>query len=109
MPTINIREREVEAYLVKRLKSELGLDCKKFIPDQDNGMPDRVILLPASRVMWVEVKTIGGELSELQRYQHEKLRQAGHVVEVVWTKRQADDLVERLRSSAEYVVAPQPT
>lgn len=93
--TINIREREVERYLVKRLK-EMGLSCVKFIPDQLNGMPDRVVLLSEGRVRWVELKTKGGELSEIQKLRHEELRRAGHVVEVVWSKEQADELCERL-------------
>lgn len=91
----NTRERDVEGYLTRRLAG-IGLACKKFIPDQDNGMPDRVVLLPDQRVLWVELKTIGGELSELQKLRHVELQRAGHAVEVVWTKAQADRLVERL-------------
>ena len=76
----------------------MGLKCLKFIPDLLNGMPDRVILLSEERVRWVELKTTGGELSELQKLRHAELRKAGHVVEVVWTKAQADELCERLRT-----------
>jgi hypothetical protein len=97
--TINnhAREREVESYLVKRLAG-MGLECLKFIPDLRNGMPDRVILLGEERVRWVETKTVGGELSELQKLRHAELRRAGHVVEVVWTKAQVDALCDRLES-----------
>ena len=94
---INTREREVEGYLVKKIEG-MGLKCMKFIPDLLNGMPDRVILLGEERVRWVELKTTGGELSELQKLRHDQLRRAGHVVEVVWTKAQVDELCDRLRA-----------
>lgn len=94
---INTREREVEGYLVKKLEG-MGLQCLKFIPDLRNGMPDRLIIMGEERVRWVELKTTGGELSELQKLRHDQLRRAGHVVEVVWTKAQVDELCDRLRA-----------
>jgi hypothetical protein len=90
-----VLEGKVERYLVKRL-ARIGLDCKKFIPDYDNGMPDRVILLPDRRVIWVELKTDGGVLSDLQKYCHARLKASGHDVRVVWNKEQADNLIEEL-------------
>lgn len=93
---MNTREREVESYL-RRLCENAGLPIHKFVPDQDPGMPDRIILLPDERVVWVETKKPkGGRVSELQRYRHRKLREAGHRVEVVLTKEQAKDLVVNL-------------
>lgn len=93
---MSIRERDVEAYLTDQLKSKLGLVCVKFIPDNRNGMPDRMVLLNGGRVLWVELKTIGGVLSPIQKLRHEELRRAGHEVVCVWTKAQADELVARL-------------
>lgn len=93
---MSIRERDVEAYLTGQLKSKLGLACIKFIPDNRNGMPDRQVLLPGGRVLWVELKTLGGELSPIQKLRHEELKRAGHEVVCVWTKSQADELVGRL-------------
>ena len=92
---MSTREREVEKYLVDKLKS-VGLECLKFIPDQANGMPDRVVLLSEGRVVWVELKTEGGRTSSLQKYRHKQLREAGQLVAVVWNKEQVDELVERL-------------
>lgn len=92
---MHVRERDVEKYLVERLES-VGLKCIKFLPDMLNGMPDRLVLLPGGRVVWVELKTRGGELSELQKLRGLELRRAGHEVVVVWTKEQADELAWRL-------------
>ena len=91
-----MRERDVESYLTKKLDS-IGLSCLKFIPDDRTGMPDRVILLPGGRVLWCELKTKGGSLSEIQKYRHLELSKSGHEVVTVWDIPQADALVERLR------------
>lgn len=75
----------------------MGLKCIKFNPDLMNGMPDREVLLPDRRVVWVELKTKGGALSELQKLRHRELSVCGHEVVVVWTKEQADELCRRLK------------
>lgn len=93
--SIKIRERDVESYLVKRL-DEIGLPCVKFIPDGKVGMPDRLVLLPDQRVLWVELKTSGGHLEEIQKIQHKRLAKLGHAVLVVWDKEDVDNLIEGL-------------
>jgi hypothetical protein len=88
-----MREREVEAYLRKRVEQAGGM-CLKFVPDQAPGMPDRVVLLPGGTVIWVELKRPeGGRVAPLQAWRHEQLRRIGQRVEVVWTREQADELV----------------
>ena len=99
--SIKTRERDVESYLVSRI-NELGLPCMKFIPDGKVGMPDRLVLLPGGRVLWVELKTRGGHLEEIQKLQHKRLEQIGHKVRVVWSKEAADDLVEEIKNSGSY-------
>jgi len=89
------REKAVESYLYSRLQS-IGLRCLKFIPDNRVGMPDRIILLPDQRVLWVELKTANGELAVVQKLRHRELTDAGHEVRVVWDKDDADALVEEL-------------
>lgn len=92
---MQMREREVEAYLRRRVE-EAGGRCEKFIPDLDSGMPDRIVMLPHGVLVWVETKKPkGGKVTALQKFQHEKLRRLGQVVEVVWTKEQTDELVAR--------------
>lgn len=88
-------EKNVESYLKRKL-FDLGIDCVKFVPDQAPGMPDRLALLPGGRVLWVELKTDGGRLSDLQLYRHHWLARLGHDVRVIWSKEQVDDLVREL-------------
>ena len=91
--SIKTRERDVESYLVDELK-KAGYPCVKFIPDGKVGMPDRVVLLPGGKVIWVELKTRGGHLEEIQKLQHKKLRDLGHTVVVIWDKEDVDNLIE---------------
>ncbi|MBP5462215.1 MAG: VRR-NUC domain-containing protein [Lachnospiraceae bacterium] len=62
-------------------------------------MPDRIIMLPGSRVLWVELKTKGGKLSEIQKLRHAELAKLGQDVVVVWNKEQVDELVAELCAS----------
>ncbi len=90
-------EREVEARLFSLARAQ-GWGCEKFKPDLNSGMPDRLILLPDHRCVWVELKRPnGGRLSMLQRYQHKRLRGMGQDVRVVWTKEQADALIADIK------------
>ena len=90
-------ESEVEAYLRRHVEAQGGV-CKKFMPDYARGWPDRIVVLPGVLV-WVETKRpVDGRLSPGQLVAHEDLRRLGQRVEVVWTKEQAEALVEMLTS-----------
>lgn len=93
-----MRERTVEQHLVNGLE-RIGLPCIKFIPDLMRGMPDRMVLLPGGRIIWVELKTDTGHLEPIQQVRHRELRQAGQRVEVVWTIEEADNLIEEIKST----------
>lgn len=96
--SIKVRERDVESYLVQRL-DEIGLPCLKFNPEGKVGMPDRLVLLPEGKVIWVELKTKGGHLEEIQKLQHKRLGDLGHRVFVVWSKVDVDRLVQEILKS----------
>ena len=100
MPRHNtIRENSVERNLVRAM-GDLGLGTYKFIPDQRVGMPDRVVTLPDGRVIWVELKTRGGQLSVVQQLRHTELQRQGQRVVTVWSKEDVSKLADELR--AEY-------
>ena len=103
--TKNQLENEVEGHLRRRVEKAGGL-CVKFLPDFARGFPDRIVLLPGGVLVWVETKRPqGGVLSPVQKVQHVLLRRLGQRVEVVWTKDQADALIDSLVSTGAQVDA----
>jgi len=88
-------EKDIESYLKRRVEKELGGICFKMTGAE--GVPDRVVVLPPSgRVVWVEMKRKGGRLSEMQKYQHARLRKRGAEVVVLWSRSDVDDFIEGL-------------
>ena len=96
--SIKTREKDVEQYLVTSL-GKINLPCLKFDPTNRIGMPDRIVPLPDGKVIWVELKTEGWSLEEIQKLRHAELAKLGQDVVVVWNKEQADELVGRLCAS----------
>lgn len=89
-------ERDVEGYLRRQVEKRGG-KCYKFIPDIDNGMPDRIIVLPGGILVWVETKKGEGETARLlQQVQRRKLRSLGQRVEIAHAKGQVDALMHNL-------------
>ena len=76
-------EKDIEAKLVKMIKSHGGL-CLKWVCPGWSGVPDRICLLPGGRVYFVELKRPkGGRISELQRWWGNILRKLGFSVSYI--------------------------
>lgn len=71
-----MRESAVERRLVQGVKKAGGL-ALKFVSPGHAGVPDRLVLLPKGRVIFVELKTTTGSLSPLQIDTHNRLRALG--------------------------------
>ena len=71
-----MKESEIEARLVRGVKA-LGGVAYKFVSPGNVGVPDRVVVLPGGRVIFVELKAEGGRLSPMQRQQLARLRRLG--------------------------------
>jgi hypothetical protein len=76
-----VRERDIEAYLVKRIK-ELGGEVRKVNWTGRRGAPDRLVMLPGAGV-WVELKAPGKKPEPHQLREHERMRAMGQRVEVI--------------------------
>lgn len=89
-------EKDIETHLKKEVEKLVGL-CIKVSPEHTKGIPDRLVVLPPDgRTIWVELKRAkDGRLSDLQKYQHDKLRKLGAQVEVLWTKAEVDDFIRK--------------
>lgn len=77
-------EKEIEAKLVKAVKDRGGL-CLKWVCPGWAGVPDRIVLLPGGRAMFVELKRPkGGKLSSRQKWWRKKLMDLGFSAWVIW-------------------------
>lgn len=69
-------ERQIEAHLVKRVKAAGGMALKLISPGVA-GVPDRLVLLPGGRILFVELKALGEKPRPLQRKRAAQLRALG--------------------------------
>lgn len=77
-----MKESEIERVLVEEVK-RLGGRAYKWTSPGNDGVPDRIVFLPDTRVIFVELKTDTGRLSPLQKIQIDHLKKLGQWVEVV--------------------------
>lgn len=82
-------EKDVEQALVRMVKRHGGR-CLKWVCPGHSGVPDRIILLPGGRVVFVETKRPkGGRVSSLQEWWGDTLRSMGFRYWQIWD---GDDL-----------------
>ena len=87
------REKDIEKYMACRIE-RLGGVAFKFTSPGNDGVPDRLVILPGGRILFVELKTKGGRLKPIQVWQQERIRRRGVEVRTVWSKAQVDELLE---------------
>ena len=63
-----MKESEIEKRLVRKVRERGGL-CYKFISPANPGVPDRIVVTPDGRTIYVELKTEIGRLANIQRWQ----------------------------------------
>jgi len=85
-----IRESTIEKYLVKQIKNRGG-QCIKLTGNV--GIPDRLILLPTSIVVFVELKTAVGKLSPKQIWWGKVVQNLGLEYKVIRSTEDVDTLV----------------
>lgn len=88
-------EREIEKKLVDGIR-RLGGRAYKWVSPGSNGVPDRIIVMPGGRILFVELKTSTGVVSKLQKMQIRMLSQMGCEVRVVFGMDGVQDLLDRL-------------
>lgn len=88
-------EREIENYLNDNIK-KLGGRAYKFVSPGNRGVPDRMILLPGGRIIFVELKTKDRYPTKLQRVQIKRMRDLGADVRVIRGMDAAKDFLDEL-------------
>lgn len=83
---MTVLEKEIESKLVKMVKQTGGLALKWVCPGW-SGVPDRIVLLPGAKVIFVETKRPkGGRVSKLQQKWGRILMGLGFKWLVVWNE-----------------------
>lgn len=91
-----MREKMIETRLVKAVKKSGGI-CPKFVSPGTDGMPDRLVLMPAGRPGFVEVKAPGKKPGPLQMMRHRQLTALGFRVFVLDDPEDIPGIIEEIR------------
>lgn len=76
-------EKNIEKFLNDNVKKLGGLTYK-FVSPGNSGVPDRIIILPNGKLIFIELKTKKGRLSALQKLQIRRLRKLKQDVRVLY-------------------------
>lgn len=60
------------------------------------GIPDRLLVLPNGKIVWVEMKAPNGRLSKIQKTIIKQLRELGHDVRVVSNMQETEELINEV-------------
>ena len=77
-----MREKEIEKKLTLEAKKRGGL-AVKFVSPGMAGVPDRLVLLPGGKIVFVELKAPGRKMSQRQVKVAKRLAELGHIVRVI--------------------------
>ena len=86
-------EKDIEKILVSEVK-KLGGRAYKWVSPGNDGVPDRIVVLPGLPAVFVELKTVTGKLTPLQRVQLKRLRDMGQAVRVLYGEREVATFLE---------------
>lgn len=90
-------EKQLEQKLVAAVYAEGGI-AYKFTSPGRTGVPDRIVILPAGRVGFVEVKKPKvGKLSNSQKFELRRLSELGCKCFVLDSERAIDLVIEAIK------------
>ncbi|MDP4176140.1 MAG: VRR-NUC domain-containing protein [Bacteroidota bacterium] len=90
-----------ESRIEKRLKEEIekiGGKALKFVSPGMSGVPDRIVLLPHGRIIFIELKALGEKPKPLQEYRAKELRQLGFEVRCIDSLEGIKHLIDLLKN-----------
>lgn len=90
---MHLKESEIEGWLKSRIEKKGGLFIKFTSPGND-GVPDRIVMLPGGRIVFLELKTMHGKLSAVQKYQIGRLLKLNAEVAVIFGADAAEDFLQ---------------
>ncbi len=88
-------EKDIEKHLRDKVK-RLGGIAYKFVSPGNAGVPDRLVLMPGGRIVFVELKAPGKKSTPLQRLQQKRIDNLGFNVLVLDDKAKVDAFIKGL-------------
>lgn len=89
-----MREKDIEQYLRDEVK-KVGGRAYKFVSPGNAGVPDRLVLLPGARAVFVELKAQEKKSTALQLAQQKRIEKLGFDVLVIDGIHGVDELIKR--------------
>lgn len=93
-----MRERDIEQWLRTQIETMGGLAFKFTSPGND-GVPDRLAVLPGGLIYFIELKTDRGRLAPLQVWQQNRLDALGCQVRTIRGMDEARAFIEEVRDA----------
>lgn len=90
-----MKEKAIEDYLRNRVKASGGI-AYKFTSPGNAGVPDRLVLIPGGRVVFVELKAPGKKPTALQKLQQKRIVSLGCEVLVIDSKEKVDEFIKEM-------------
>ncbi|MGI6349899.1 MAG: VRR-NUC domain-containing protein [Eubacteriales bacterium] len=89
-------EKQIESYLRDEVKKAGGI-AYKFVSPGNAGVPDRLVVMPGGKILFVELKAPTGKPTTLQELQMHRLAALGAEVFIIRGKEQIDELIELMK------------
>lgn len=93
-----MREKEVEAALVKATKKRNGV-ALKFVSPGLSGVPDRLVLLPDGKIGFIELKAPGKKMRLLQEKRKSQLERLGFLVFCLDSKEEVEVMLDAIQAA----------
>lgn len=93
-----MREKELERKLVTAVKRRGGI-CPKFVSPGNDGMPDRLVLLPGRHFGFVEVKAPKEKPRALQLARHRQLEKLGFSTYILDEEEKIGGILDEIQST----------
>lgn len=89
-----MKEKVIEEYLRDQVR-DAGGRAYKFTSPGNDGVPDRLVLLPGARIAFVELKAPGKKPTALQELQQRRIKDLGFDVHVIDSKAGVDEFIQK--------------
>lgn len=89
-----MREKDIEKYLRLQVRA-VGGRAYKFVSPGNAGVPDRLVLFPGGKTVFVELKAPGKKPTPLQNTQANKIRSLDFTVLVIDSKQGVNDFIRK--------------